>query len=278
MGLNKNKKALKRTRINQYNSMFVKYIKRGLIRGYGTYQIKDESILNAAVENGYNFFDTAELYKNEDLVIKVIKKHPERQLFVSTKISYIAIENDNIEKSFNQRLEKFKGIKINLLLLHKPSTDCKRDWNILCELYSKHRDKIDHIGVSNYDVKHLEQIKDLPIPFVNQIELSPFNIRSELVEYCRDKDILIVSHTTLTRTMKFDNIILNNLANKYQSSVAKILLLWAIQNGYIIIPRSSQLDHLLENIKEVDFNISQEDMKVLNSDLNEGFFLTKIMF
>jgi methylglyoxal/glyoxal reductase len=263
--------------------MFAEYLHRGLVRGYGTYQIKDRQILDSAVRNGYNFLDTAELYRNEDLVIDVIKSHPDKKIFVSTKISYISIEKGQIEKSFNERLEKFKGIKINLLLLHKPSNDCKRDWQTLCELYAKHRDKIDYIGVSNYDLKHFEQIKGLSTPFCNQFELNPFNIRTDLVNFCRVNDIIIISHTTLTRTVKFDSVILISLASKYSASVAKLLLKWAIQNGYVTIPRSSKLDHLLENIsimniQESSFDISTEDMKVLNGDLDEGFFLTKVMF
>lgn len=257
--------------------MFADYLKRGLIKGYGTYQIKDTNILEEAVKNGYNFFDSAELYRNEKLVINTIKNNPDKQLFVSTKISYIAIEKGQIEKSFNERLKMFEGIKINLLLLHKPSDDCKRDWTILCELYEKHRDHIDHIGVSNYDIKHLEQIKDMPVPFVNQFELSPFNTKTELVDYCRSKGINIVSHTTLTRCMKIDNPILNMLANKYQTSVIKVLLMWGIQNRYIVIPRTSKLDHLLENIKDSPFNFSEEDMVTLNK-LDEGFCITKILF
>jgi diketogulonate reductase-like aldo/keto reductase len=258
--------------------MFAHYLKNGLIKGFGTYQIHDRYILEAAVQNGYNFFDSAESYRNEDLVIDVIKRHPEHQLFVSTKISYIAIEKDQIEKSFNERLEKFKGLKINLLLLHKPSDNCHRDWSILYELYSKHRDKIDHIGVSNYDLKHLEQIKDLPIPFVNQFENNPFNVRSKLIEYCKQNDIVIISHTTLTRGYKLNNIQLLELANKYNTSVVKILLKWSIQNGYITIPRTSRLDHLIENTQDIEFVISGVDMKILNNDLNEGFFLTKVLY
>ena len=258
--------------------MFAECLKRGLIKGYGTYQIKDRSILESAVQNGYNFFDTAELYKNERLVADVIRSHPDKQIFVSTKISYIAIEKGEIEKSFHERLEIFKGIKIDLLLLHKPSSDCKKDWAILCELYSKYRDRIDYIGVSNYDLKHLQQIDGMPRPFVNQFELNPFNIRIDLVDYCRTNGIVIVSHTTLTRTVKFDCVVLVRLADKYQTNVAKLLLKWAIQNGYVTIPRSSKMDHLIENIQESAFDISSEDMKVLNYDLNEGFFLTKVMY
>jgi diketogulonate reductase-like aldo/keto reductase len=258
--------------------MFADHLRRGLVKGYGTYQIKDHCVLDLAVQNGYNFFDSAELYKNEDLVIDVIKSYPDKQLFVSTKISYIAIEKNQIEKSFNERLKKFEGIKINLLLLHKPSDNCRRDWSILCDLYSKNRDRIDYIGVSNYDIKHLDQLINMPIPFVNQFELNPFNVRSELVDYCRLKGIIIVSHTTLTRKCLFEAPDLLLFVKKYQTTSAKLLLTWAIQNNYVTIPRSSRLDHMMENIEEKKYKISNEDMTILNNDLNIGFFLTKVMF
>lgn len=258
--------------------MFSYYLKRELIKGFGTYQVKDRNIIEAAIKNGYNFFDCAELYRNEDMVIDVIKSYPDKQIFVSTKLSYISIEKGQIEQSFNERLEKFKGLKINLLLLHKPSNDCRRDWLVLCDLYSKHRDKIDYIGVSNYDLQHLDQIKGLKLPFCNQFELNPFNVRMDLVNFCKTNGIIIISHTTLTRTIKFDSPLLTIFTNKYQTNAAKLLLRWAIQNGYITIPRTSCLDHLLENIEETTFNISSDDMNILNKDLNIGFFLTKVMF
>ncbi len=260
-------------------SEFEKDLKEGSIKGFGTYQIKDPLIIEEAIKNGYNFFDTAELYRNEKIVINSIRNNSDKKLFVSTKISYIAIEKNQIEKSFSERLKMFDGLKINLLLLHKPSEDCKRDWIILNDLYNKNRECIDHIGVSNYDIRHLEQIKDsgLPMPFVNQIELSPFHTRSDLVEYCRAAGIIIVSHTSLTRNVKTDNAILTQLANKYQISNAIVMLKWAVQNGYITIPRTSCVNHLVENININNnfFDFSDSEMILLNN-LNEGFFLTQI--
>lgn len=259
--------------------MFSEYLNSGLIKGIGTYEIKDPVILDNAVKNGYNFFDTAELYKNEKIIIDVIRNNPDKQLFVSTKISYISIEKQKIEKSFNERLALFKDVKINVLLLHKPSNDCKRDWDILCDLWSKNRDRIDYIGVSNYDTKHLEQIKDCSIqPFCNQIENNPFNIRMDLINFCKSNNICIISHTSLTRGYKLDNINLLNMADKYNTKVVKILLKWSIQNGCIVIPRTSCLEHLIENIQEINFIISNDDMKSLNYDFNEQFFLTKVLF
>lgn len=259
--------------------MLLNYINNGLIKGFGTYEIKDYDIINEAVKNGYNFLDSAELYKNEQIVIDVIKNNPDKQLFVSTKISYIAIEKQKIEQSFYKRLELFNDVKINLLLLHKPSNDCKRDWDLLCNLWLKHRDRIDYIGVSNYDIKHLEQIKDCPIqPFCNQVEISPFFHRTELVSHCKNKNIIVIGHTTLTRGIKFDNPTLVYMADKYRTNVPKILLKWARQNGYVTIPRTSRLDHLVDNLNDSHLHISREDMKILDHDLNENYFLTKVLF
>jgi len=258
--------------------MLLQQLRNGTIRGFGTYKIKDEYIINEAIKNGYNLIDTAELYGNEEIVVKVIKKNVDREIYVSTKISYISIENQKIEESFRKRLQIFEGIKINLLLLHKPSDDCRRDWETLLKLYMENRDKVDYIGVSNYDVKHLEQLEDLEMPVVNQFELNPYNVRTKLIEYCRFRNIIIISHTTLTRQLKFDCPILVGFARKYGTNVAKILLKWAVQNGYVTIPRTSRIDHLKENIQEEGFEISNEDMRILNNDLNQGLFLTKVMW
>lgn len=257
--------------------MFLSYLNNGFIKGMGTYEIKNYDILSNAVKNGYNFFDTAELYKNENIIIQLIKNNPSKQIFVSTKISYIAIEKQKIEESFYKRLELFGDIKINILLLHKPSDDCKRDWEQLCRLWTKHKNKIEFIGVSNYDIKHLEQIKDCAIkPFCNQVEISPFFHRTHLIDYCKNNNIIVIGHTTLTRGIKFNHPILVELAHKYNTNVAKILLSWANQHGYITIPRTSKLDHLIENKSHV--YISIDDMKILDNDLNEGYFLTKVLF
>lgn len=257
--------------------MFANYLQSGLIRGFGTYEIKDPDILDKAVNNGYNFFDTACLYRNEKIVVDTIKKHSNKLLFVSTKISYIAIEKGQIEKNFYERLKLFDGVKIHCLLLHKPSDNCRRDWEILCALYEKHRDKIDHIGVSNYDIKHLEQLNDFPKPFCNQVELSPFYSRKELIDYCRKEGIVIIAHTSLTRCIKFDNPVIMELSSRYKITAVQLLLKWAKQNEYLTIPRTSRVEHLLENIKEMEYSISEEDMTLLNN-LNENFALTKVFY
>lgn len=243
--------------------------------GFGTYQIKNQTIIEEAIKMGYNFIDTAELYKNEILVKNAIK-NTGLDVFLSTKISRKSIFSNKIKESFYKRLEIFGYI--DLILLHSPSDDCKRDWNILCQLYEENKNRVKYIGVSNYDIRNLETLKDCKIkPFCNQIELSPFYTRNELVKYCKTNGIEIVSHTTLTRTYKFNNELIKKIASKYKIKEAQLFLQWALQNEYAVIPRTSSIEHLKENFNSLNetFKINQEDLDELNS-LNEDFILTNV--
>lgn len=253
--------------------------------GFGTYRISNQNIIEDAIMCGYTHFDTAELYKNEHMVQNAIEKaknaknaknaKDNKDIFITTKISKKSIMSDNIVSSFYERLKIFPYI--NLLLLHVPSINCRKDWLILCELYKQNRDRVGNIGVSNYDIEHLEEIMDCPIkPYCNQIELSPFYIRTELVKYLRSRDILIVSHTSLTRTEKFDNKVLNEMAAKYNTTVARVLLKWAKEHEYIIIPKSSTIEHMVENKEQALINLTSDDMAILNG-LNENFHITKVV-
>jgi len=243
--------------------------------GFGTYRINDQSVIENAIKCGYNHFDTAELYKNEYIVKQAIDKYPDIKIYVTTKISRKSIEmgSEGILKSFNERLSIFPYIDI--LLLHVPSKNCRKDWDQLTELYLQNKHRIGHIGVSNYSIEHLKQLEGSVVkPYCNQIELSPFYTRVDLVNYLRTNNIIVVSHTTLTRTEKFGNQYLICISKKYGVSVASILLQWALQNNYIIIPKANSKEHQIEN-RHLDFEIEENDLVLLNN-LNENFYITKV--
>lgn len=242
--------------------------------GFGTYKIFDQTVFENAIKNGYIAFDTAELYKNEQLVKNAIDIcSDKKKIYVTSKISKKSILSGKIKESFYERIAIFGYV--DLILLHCPTNDCRRDWEILSDIYEKNRDKVGFIGVSNYDIRHMEQIKECKIkPYCNQIELSPFYTRFELVKYLRDASITIVSHTTLTRAEKFDNEKLIEISKKYNTSVANIMLMWAVYYNYIIIPRTKEVDHMIEN-KVYKCILSKDDIEILNS-LNENYCITKI--
>jgi diketogulonate reductase-like aldo/keto reductase len=122
-----------------------------------------------------------------------------------------------------------------------------------------------NIGVSNFDVHHMETIRNFsttPI-YTNQLELSPFLKRPNVVKYMRENGIRITAHSSLAKGEKFSDPVITRMASKYNRSAAQIMLAWAKQNDYSIIPRSSKRSHIAEDIC-LDFNISTEDMNELN--------------
>lgn len=254
--------------------------------GLGTYKLRDSVIISKAIELGYTRFDTAQLYRNEEQLVTCIKKSEidTSTLSITTKIAKFSIKDNEIEKSFNERIKIFSALgrefTIDTVLLHHPTEHCSKDWTTLSELYLANEDSVKYIGVSNYSIEQLEQLKDSEYglkPYCNQIELSPFCYDLELIEYCNSNDIKVVAHTPLTRCSKFEHPVLKDIADKYNISVAKLLLLWSIQHNFTVIPGASCVEHLKENkeVYECDIKLSINDFKKLNR-LNENFRLTKI--
>jgi len=219
--------------------------------GFGTYRIKKIEPIIEAIKIGYRHIDTAELYKNEHLVRDAVlyaRKDLKIQdpINITTKISKESILGGKIRESFEERIKIFGYIDV--LLLHVPSDDCRRDWEELCDLY-KNSDKIGSIGVSNYDVEHLEQLKDCKIkPQYNQIELSPFCTRMKLIEMCDNMKIEIIAHSSLIDKKKFNHPTIRYMAEEYNASPASILLAWAKCNNFYVIPKSENPQHMKENL------------------------------
>jgi diketogulonate reductase-like aldo/keto reductase len=126
---------------------------------------------------------------------------------------------------------------------------------------------IKKIGVSNFDVHHMEMINDfsqVPI-YTNQIELSPFLKRPNVVKYMNEHNIKVSAHSSMAKGEKFDDETIVKIANKYGKTPAQIMLKWGLQNNYHIIPRSSKKEHIAEDITLSDFNINDNDMEELNN-------------
>jgi len=122
---------------------------------------------------------------------------------------------------------------------------------------------LSQIGVSNYQIKHLQQIK----PTINQIEISPFLPRIELKKYCQQYNIQIVAHSSLTQGKLLANPQLQKIATQFNIKAVDLLLYWALQQQFKIIPRSSQYQHIKENIES---NLNGQIMPLLEK-LDNGF-------
>ena len=183
---------------------------------------------------------------------------------------------------------------IDLYLIHSPHGKSKRleQWRALVDL--KEAGKIKYIGVSNWGIDHLSELKenDLPIPDANQIELHPWSQKPELVKFLRNEKIDIIAYSSLVplstwrhkdgenskKTNEMHEIGLSEnspfkiLAEKYDVTEAQFLLKWAVQNNYAVLPKSINIERVKQNF-ELNFLIDQSDMEYITT-LDKGDSIT----
>ena len=245
--------------------------------GIGTYKLDPQTaftIINEGLKLGYSHIDTAQLYKNEESVGKAIKNSgvDREKIFITTKVWITNIKKgkEKIIESVKDSLQKLETDYIDLLLVHAPVIgEIVNSWAVLEDIYLDKvpglEGRVKRIGVSNYRIGELELLLNKCVikPYANQIEITPFCRRDLLVDFCVDNDIVVIAHTSLTKGNKLDHQLVVDLGKKYGVPSAKILLKWGLQKGYMVLPRTSNLDHLKENL-ELDFNISDEDINMLD--------------
>ena len=133
--------------------------------------------------------------------------------------------------------------------------------------------KIKAIGVSNFMKSHLIELLDNSniVPAVNQIELSPYNyqFRLDTIAFCRENRIVIEAYSPLTKGIKLNDDKLIEIAGKYSKTTAQLLIRWALEHEFVVLPKSSNEQRIMENAAVFDFSISETDMEILDG-LNEN--------
>ncbi|XP_064643539.1 glyoxal reductase-like isoform X2 [Lineus longissimus] len=240
--------------------------------GLGTYWTEKgddsavERTVTDAIKLGYRLIDTAQFYENEEDVGRGVRKSglPRDKIFVVSKLSWLCHGVENTKKAIEESLQKLDIEYIDLFLIHTP-----KGGKIL-ETYDeilkfKAKGLIRSVGVSNFNIQHLEGLKNAgrPAPSVDQFELHPWQQRKELVEYCKKNDIAVMGYSPLGKGKKLDDAEMTKIASKYKKSNAQFLIRWGVQNGFITIPKSSKSERVKQNAEVFDFTISDEDMATL---------------
>lgn len=258
-------------RLKLYNGIEISEI------GFGTWHIKDEKELEfsikTAVENGYTHIDTASKYKNEELIGNTIEKYniPREKLFITSKLWNEDKGYDNTIKAFQETLDRLKTDYLDLYLIHWPMTADNWEelnaetWRAFEDLYKM--GKVKAIGVSNFMIQHMESLRKTAniFPMVDQIEFHPGMMQKEILEYCRNNNIVVEAWSPLGSGRMLDNEDLKRIADKYKKSVAQICVRWCVQNNVIPLPKSTHLERIKDNIDIYDFIISDEDMEYINN-------------
>ncbi len=239
---------------------------------FGTYRLGDNTYnaLKDAFNNGYQSIDTASLYKCEHFIGHFLKENEinRSDVWITSKLNPKVMDKSEgvILESIYKTLSDLNTNYLDLFLIHCPNNEDIniKCWNIIEKLYKNGTFR--HVGVSNFSVEHLEQIKNFsstPI-YTNQIELSPFLKRPIVCDYMKKNNILISAHSSLAKGEMFDNITIKNIAEKYNKTPAQIMLKWGLNNDYHIMPRSSKNSHIFDN-NNLDFELNDDDMNKLNN-------------
>ncbi|WP_143961025.1 aldo/keto reductase [Litoribacter populi] len=275
------------------------------ILGLGTWKSKPGEVYDAvlhALKCGYRHIDCAPIYQNEKEVGKALQKAfkdgivSREEVFVTSKLWNNAHKKDQVIPALKRTLKDLKLDYLDLYLIHWPVSHKEDKVNIsepgdflsydeapLMETWEGmeeafHEGLANHVGVSNFNVKHLTEILDNceVMPEMNQIELHPLLPQDELIEFCHENGVQVTAYSPLGSTdrasaMKkddepnlLDNETIKSIAQKHHISPAQVLIAWAIERDTVVIPKSVNESRIRENFKSLDVELNQVDMEKIS--------------
>jgi len=237
--------------------------------GLGVWQVspgrQTEQAVGHALGVGYRLVDTAKLYRNERSVGKAVREGriDRSEVFVTTKLWNSDHGYDSTLRAFRKSQERLALGPVDLYLIHWPVEGRRLEsWRAMETLLADGVCR--SIGVSNYMIHHLQELLDNfgVTPSVNQIELSPYNYRSRqaVVEFCQANHIQVEAYSPLTKGQRLSDSRLVEIGTQYGKTAAQVLLRWGSQHDFVVIPKSSNPEHIRENFAIDDFVLSEEDM------------------
>ncbi|SFL57508.1 Aldo/keto reductase [Gracilibacillus orientalis] len=240
--------------------------------GFGTANIKGNqgaAAITSAITNGYRLIDTAYNYENEGAVGEAIQraKIPREKLQVASKLPGRYHQYDEAVKAIQESLFRANLDYFDLYLIHWPNPkQCHyiEAWQALID--AQKWGLVRSIGVSNFLPEHLERLEKETgiLPSINQIELHPFFNQEKQRKSHEDYGIITESWSPLYRAKEtMENDTLQQIAKKYNKSVAQVILRWHYQLGAVTIPKSTSPKRQLENITIFDFALNYEDMEMI---------------
>ena len=237
------------------------------ILGYGVYQIPQdicERCVPDALQAGYRALEPAQSYFNEEQVGNAIEKSgiPRKEIFLTTKVW---IEHYGYEQAKGSVLESMRKLRtdyLDLVLLHQPFGDYYGAYRALEDLYEA--GKLRAIGISNFypdrmvDIASFARIR----PMVNQVEVHPLHQQDEAKQWLDKYGIQMEAWAPFGegRGGLFTNPVLTQIGAKYGKTAAQVILRWHIQRGIAVIPKSTHVERMRENLDVFDFTLTPEDM------------------
>eukprot|EP01006_Ploeotia_vitrea_P022321 TRINITY_DN54724_c0_g1_i1.p1 TRINITY_DN54724_c0_g1~~TRINITY_DN54724_c0_g1_i1.p1 ORF type:complete len:352 (+),score=13.47 TRINITY_DN54724_c0_g1_i1:116-1171(+) len=239
--------------------------------GYGSWKVRTEAPIKQAFETGYQHIDSAVAYGNEEIIGNLIQelRIPRSELFITTKLLPGDFGSDSTRKSFFESLGRLRTEYVDLYLLHAKAPNWEESWRVLEELHTRGQARA--IGVSNFDLSAIQEItlNFKYKPMVVQNYYNPWHPDDHVLQYCKENKIVYQSYSTLASDKMVHKLlaepVLQRLAEKYHKSPAQIVLKWALQNGVVILPRSTTVEHAKEDLQLFDFQLDLSDVELIDA-------------
>lgn len=272
--------------------------------GLGTFPMQNAEIASATkncIQAGYRLIDTSDDYEGEigiglgcqELISEGICKRED--IFLQTKVSNNDSYNDEplraiyftenspymkrhriediVREKVETSLRELQTDYLDSLLIHFPYEPFYIDiWKTLINLQNEGIAR--YIGVSNFHHRHLDRLIEETgvVPAINEIYLSPIGSKEDQVLYAKEHDIILMTYSPLMDVTRgrIPTDTLNVLAEKYNKTEAQIVLRWNIDRGSIPLPKSANTSRLIQNIDVLDFQLNEEEIKMISS-LNKDY-------
>ena len=238
--------------------------------GLGTFRLKDQVVMDSvsnALALGYRAIDTAQIYGNEAEIGQAIEASgvPRSELFLTTKVWTEHLAKDRVMPSLKDSLTKLRTDHVDLALIHWPSPGAAVPLadTLGALMEAKAQGLTKQIGISNFNIALMQEaitIVGAANIATNQIELSPYLQNRQVVDFARSQGIHITSYMTLAYGKVLQDPVLLQIAAGHGATTAQVVLAWAMQLGYAVIPSSTQRVNLQSNLLAQQLRLTEDDM------------------
>jgi len=237
--------------------------------GLGTWTLRGRDcarLVEQAIRIGYRHIDSAQMYDNEREVGEGVRASGKRnEVMVTTKVQPSLLAPRDLERSVKESLAHLRLDVIDLLLIHWPNPRVPLSETLGAMAKMKHEGFVRQIGVSNFTVALLDEADKVSSePLVcNQVECHPYLDQDKVFAACKKHGMAMVAYSPIARGQARGDDLLARIGKAHGKSAAQVCLRWLTQQGIVVIPRTSKIERLEENLAIFDFDLSDAEMKAI---------------